>query len=119
LMRTRAEPHLSFTFSNNVVYFDSGTLLGGNWTGAGFAIDHNLYFDTRSGTAPPPLDTGLNWNDWRAQGLDVHSLIADPQFVAPQRSDFRLKRGSPALAFGFHPLDVRDAGPRKESTERR
>ena len=48
LMRTQAEPHLSFTFTNNLVYFDSGTLLGGNWTGTEFVIDHNMYFDTRA-----------------------------------------------------------------------
>jgi len=119
LMRTRAEPHLSFTFTNNIVYFSSGTLLGGNWSGDGFAIDHNIYFDTGSGPVPPPLDTGLKWADWRGQGHDLHSLIADPQFVDPQRGDFRLRRGSPALAFGFHPLDEREAGPRKEYTERR
>ncbi|HEV7926731.1 MAG TPA: right-handed parallel beta-helix repeat-containing protein [Verrucomicrobiae bacterium] len=119
LMRTRAEPHLSFTFTNNIVYFDSGTLLGGNWSGSGFAIDHNIYFDTRNGTAPPPLDTPLKWGDWHAQSHDLHSLIADPLFVAPQRGDFRFKRKSPAQPFGFHPLDVRDEGPRKEYTERR
>ena len=32
LMRTRAEPHLSFTFERNIVYFDQGRLLGSNWT---------------------------------------------------------------------------------------
>jgi hypothetical protein len=118
LIRTRVEPHLSFTFTNNIVYFDSGTLLGGNWSGKEFAIDHNIYFDTRSGPAPPPLDDALRWEDWRGQGHDVHSLFADPLFVAPQRGDFRLKRESPALLFGFHPLDGRQAGPRKEYTER-
>jgi parallel beta-helix repeat protein len=119
LMRTRAEPHRSFTFSNNIVYFDSGTLLGGDWSGNGFAIDHNIYFDKRNGPARALLDGALKWEDWRGQGHDLHSLIADPLFVAPQRRDFRLERGSPALPFGFHPLDARQAGPRKEYTERR
>jgi len=113
-MRTRAEPHLSFTFTNNIVYFDTGTLLGGNWSGKGFAIDHNIYFDTRSGAERRPLDGGLKWDDWRGQRHDVHSLWADPLFVAPQRGDFRLQRGSPALAYGFHPLDPRQAGPRQD-----
>ena len=36
LMRTRAEPHISFTFERNIVYFDQGRLLGGNWTGDQF-----------------------------------------------------------------------------------
>jgi parallel beta-helix repeat protein len=118
LMRTRVEPHLSFTFTNNIVYYSSGTLFGGNWSGNGFAIDHNIYFDTRIGPARPPLDGVPTWEDWRGQGHDLHSLLADPLFAAPQRGDFQLKQGSPALPFGFHPLDVREAGPRKKYTER-
>lgn len=112
-MRTRVEPHLSFTFSNNIVYFDSGRLLGGDWSGGGLDMDHNMYFDTRVGPAHPPLDGVLEFEVWRGQGCDLHSLFADPLFATPQRGDFRLRRGSPAIPFGFHPLDARGAGPRK------
>jgi parallel beta-helix repeat protein len=119
LMRTRVEPHLSFTFSNNIVYFSSGTLFGGNWSGDGFAIDHNIYFDTRTGPAHPPLDGALKLEDWRRQGHDLHSLFVDPLFVDPQDGDFRIRRNSPALPFGFHPLDAREAGPRKRYTGRK
>jgi len=119
LMRTRTEPHLSFTFTNNIVYFSSGDLLGGNWSGDGLSMDHNIYFDTRAGPAPPSsLDGALKIEDWRGRGYDLQSLFTDPLFVAPQDGDFRLKRGSPALSFGFHPLDGRAAGPRKKFTER-
>jgi len=113
------EPHRSFTFTNNIVYFSSGTLFGSDWSGNGFDIDHNIYFDTRNGPTHPPLDGTLKWEDWQGKGHDLHSLFADPLFVAPQRGDFRLQRGSPALAFGFHPLDAREAGPRKKYTEGR
>jgi hypothetical protein len=105
LMRTRAEPHLSFTLTNNVIYFDSGDLLGGNWDGNGFALRHNLYFDTRG---------AAKWEEWRRQVHDPDSLFADPLFVAPPKGDFRLRRKSPALPFGFQPLDARQAGPRKK-----
>jgi hypothetical protein len=119
LMRTRVEPHLSFTFTNNIVYFSAGDLLGGNWLGDGLAMDHNIYFDTRAGPEPPPsLEGALKISDWRGQGYDLHSAFVDPLFVAPQDGDFRLKPGSPALSFGFHPLDVRGAGRRKAYTER-
>jgi hypothetical protein len=114
-MRTRAEPHLSFTFTNNIVYFSSGEMFGGNWSGDGFVIDHNLYFDTRASASHPPLDGALKFEDWRRQGHDLHSLFADPLFIDPLHGDFRLRRGSPALAFGFHPLDLRGVGPRKKS----
>jgi Right handed beta helix region len=120
LMRTRAEPHLSFTFSNNIVYFSSGDLLGGNWTGDGLAVDHNIYFDTRIGAiAPSTMGGALKFEDWRGRGHDLHSVFADPLFVAPATGDFRLKPGSPALAFGFHSLDGRGAGPRKKYVEQR
>jgi len=33
LQRSRVEPHISFSFETNIVYFDNGTLLGGNWSG--------------------------------------------------------------------------------------
>jgi hypothetical protein len=114
LMRTRAEPHLSFTFTNNIVYFDSGDLFGGNWSGNGFAIDHNIYFDTRAGAAHPALDGKLKFEAWRGQGHDLHSLFVDPLFAAPQRGDFRLRRKSPAFAFGFHQFETRESGPRKK-----
>ena len=34
-------------------------------------------------------------------GRDEHSLVADAQFVDPERGDYRVKEGSPALALGF------------------
>ncbi len=113
LARTRAEPHLSFTFTNNIVYFDSGTLFAGNWSGTGFDLDHNIYFDTRSSPSHPPLDGFLKFDDWQKSGHDLHSLFVDPLFVNPTMGDFRLRPGSPALAFGFHPLDLGGAGVRK------
>jgi hypothetical protein len=113
LARTRMEPHISFVFTNNIVYFDSGSLFSGNWS-SNFVSDHNVYFDTRIGPSHPPLDGSLKFEDWQAQGHDLHSLFVDPLFVAAQRGDFRLRRGSPALRFGFHPPDLRRVGPRKE-----
>ena len=32
VQRTRPEPHRSFSFVTNLVYFDSGTLLAGDWS---------------------------------------------------------------------------------------
>jgi hypothetical protein len=62
---------------------------------------------------PPPLDGTLKFDQWRAKCHDVHSLFANPLFVAPQKGDFRLRPGSPAIPFGFQPLDLRQAGVRK------
>lgn len=106
LARTRIEPHLSFIFTNNIVYFDSGRLLTGNW-GDDVQMDHNIYFDTRGHLSQSLEDL----RNWQKRGHDLHSLWVDPLFVAPLRGDFRLRTNSPALAFGFGQIHLRHAGP--------
>ena len=44
LEATRQEDHLSFTFTNNIIYFDRGDLAGVNWKGANMVSDHNCYW---------------------------------------------------------------------------
>ena len=113
LMRTREEDHLSFIFTNNIVYFDSGALLGSNWKNDRFIIDRNLYFDARTGSDPAGLRfAGATWQEWRARGHDLHSLIADPLFAATNRFDFRLQPNSPALRLGFKPIVLDTVGVR-------
>jgi len=43
---------------------------------------------------------------------ETNSIIADPLFVAPEKYDFRLKPNSPALKFGFKPIDLSKVGVR-------
>ena len=115
LMRTREEEHLSFILTNNIVYFDSGTLLGSNWKNNHFTIDYNLYFDARPGAATqPPAFAGATFEDRRKRGHDVHSLVADPLFLAPREFDFRLKGSSPALKLGFKPIELSEVGVRRK-----
>lgn len=107
VVRSKVEPHLSFTFTNNIVYWESGPLLGGFWTGDRYALDHNLYWNA-SGRA---IDfAGRTPDEWRRTGQDVNSIIADPLFVDPARGDFRLKPGSPAGKIGFRPIDMAGFG---------
>src|SRR6266571_1127203 len=47
LMRSREEEHLSFIFTNNIVFYDSGNLLGSDWSNDHYVMDYNVYFDTR------------------------------------------------------------------------
>jgi len=115
LMRSREEEHNSFTFERNLVYFDSGDLLGSTWSNNRFKMDSNLYFDARSAASPDSLrfkDATLA--QWRASGHDLNSVVADPRFRAPERFDFRLKRGSPAFKLGFQPIDLSTVGVRKQ-----
>ena len=112
LMRTREEPHVSFIFTNNIVCFDSGGLLGSNWSNDNYRIDGNVYWDTRSGAAEKLRFAGATWNDWRARGHDTNSVISDPMFVDAAKFDFRLRPGSPALKLGFKSIDLSTVGVR-------
>ncbi len=51
------------------------------------------------------------WAAWQAMGFDQHSLVADPQFVDPDKDDYRLKPDSPAFKLGFRPIPVERIGP--------
>ena len=108
IARTRAEPHLSFTFERNLVWWNSGKLLSGDWSGAGFRRDHNLYFDARTPTADKQQVLGSAGT----AGQDASSIVADPLFEDPLHGDFRLRPHSPALGLAFVPIDCSDVGPR-------
>jgi hypothetical protein len=111
LQRTRVEPHVSFSFETNIVFFDSGVLLGGDWSKDKYEMDWNVYFDARPGAKPEEMHFGNATLDvWRHRGHDVHSVIADPQFVDATRYDFGVRAGSPALRAGFLPIDLRSVG---------
>jgi hypothetical protein len=111
LQRTRTEAHRSFTFERNIVYFKPGMkLLGSNWKDDNFAMDHNCYWQVGGGDFTCSQWT---WAEWRARGKDVDSIIADPLFTDPERDDFSLRPGSPAVdRLGFKPLDFSSVGPR-------
>jgi parallel beta-helix repeat protein len=112
LQRTRPEPHRSFSFVTNIVYFDSGSLLTGDWSGDQYQMDWNVYFDARPDAKPDQLSLGpCTWEKWQERGHDQHSLIADPLFVAPRENDFRLQPNSPAFSLGFRPIDLSGVGP--------
>jgi parallel beta-helix repeat protein len=109
LMRTRIEPSLSFIFTNNIVYFDTGQLFGGNW-GDDLEMDHNIYFDARA--AAGGNSTRETLRAWQKRGHDLHSLFVDPLFTAPGWEDFRLEPNSPALRFGIRQIQMSGVGVR-------
>lgn len=109
LMRTRAEATLSFTFEGNIVYYDSGSLLGSNWTGDQFRMNRNVYWDARGG---PVIFAGSELAAWRARGQDTDSLIADPMFANPAAYDFTVLPESPVWKLGWKKIDMGGVGPR-------
>jgi len=107
-MHGRQEPHISFTFERNIVYFTQGSLLSGNWGDGNFRLDDNLYWNASG--EPIIFPGGLTFAEWQKEGQDTHSLIADPLFVDPEHYDFCLKPGSPAFHLGFQPFDLSEVG---------
>ncbi len=112
VQRTRAEEHLSFRFERNVVGWQEGKLLDGNFSGTNYVFDSNLYWPPSGQEA---RFAEWSWDEWRQRGQDVHSQIADPRFMDPGTDDFRLRGDSPALRLGIRPFDLRDVGPRRAS----
>jgi parallel beta-helix repeat protein len=107
LQATRIEEHKSLSFTNNIIYFDRGTLLSSNWHKFNLFADKNIYWDTRT----KDIRFGdVSFADWRKAGKDVHSIIADPVFVNPSAFDFRLKKNSVIRKTGFVPFDYSVAG---------
>ena len=114
VQRSRPEPHISFSFKTNVVYFDTGTLLGGTWDNNNYEMDWNVYYDARPEGRQKPFPLGYGtWEKWQAGGHDKHSVIGDPLFLSPQQYDFHLQKGSPALKQGFQAIDLHSVGIRE------
>jgi hypothetical protein len=112
IQRSRPEPHRSFVFEGNIIYWKEGNLFGGNLSDFNFSFDRNIYWREGGGEI---RFAGLSLEQWRGKGMDVNSLIADPMFVDPERGDFRIRKGSPAIALGFKPIDTRGIGPRRRA----
>jgi parallel beta-helix repeat protein len=108
--RSREEPHDSFTFEHNIVYWKEGMLFGGTWRDVRFHFDYNLYFQAEG----QPFQFGNETlEQWQKRGQDLHSLVADPLFVDPEHGDFNLKPGSPAAKIGYQPIDLSHVGRTK------
>ncbi|WP_289006824.1 right-handed parallel beta-helix repeat-containing protein [uncultured Parabacteroides sp.] len=111
LQLTRVEDHLSFTLSNNIIYYDEGLLymdMGIDaWLDAQTVLDRNCFWN--------PVNQkqefhGLSFSEWKKLGKDKHSIIADPMFVDPMNFDFRFKNTKTAQKIGFKPFDFSRAG---------
>jgi hypothetical protein len=107
LQATRVEEHRSITFTNNIVYFDKGTLLSSNWSKFNLNTDYNIYWDTRTENI---MFGDMSFADWQKRGRDKHSFIADPGFVDPGNSDFSFKSRSAVRKINFMPFDYAKAG---------
>ena len=112
LQATRVESTNSFTFTNNIIYFNNGTLTGTtqygpNWTYVKMISNYNCYWDTRTTNV---RFGNMSFAQWKGTGKDVNSVIANPNFVNPSAYDFRFSNQSVANSIGFVPFDYSQSG---------
>lgn len=117
IQRSRPETHTSFAYENNIVIYETPTLLHGswyNWEPGTLEMRNNLYWNT-AGLPVKFIDTDLaGWQ--KKTGRDEGSMVADPLFVDAANRDFRLKPESPALKkLGFKMFDWNEAGVRGDA----
>ncbi len=107
LQATRIEEHRSLSFTNNIIYYDKGSLLSSNWHKFNLLSDYNCYWDTRSSDV---RFADKSFKEWQASGNDLHSVIADPGFTDPAGFDFRFRKTAVARKIKFTPFDYSQAG---------
>ena len=88
LQCTRVEPHLSFTFENNIVVGKQGVLLQGPWFKINVKMNKNCYWFEN--------DTPFNFNgksiiDWIKAGRDQSCFIESPGSFDTNSQTFTLK----------------------------
>jgi hypothetical protein len=107
LQATRVEQHLSFTLENNIIYWDTGALLAGQWNTLNFQSRNNCFWNA---TGERFTFAGKSLEQWQAAGHESGSIIADPKFKDPTRYDFHIDNDSPVIKLGFKPFDYTRAG---------
>lgn len=113
-------PNTGSRVQNNIFYSD-------------LAADKTPRFIFARGNSPiddSVFDRNLYWSEVNPEsaesqllalqnaGHDLNGIAANPQFANPEKADFSLQPGSPALSVGFRPIDVASIGlqsPWKES----
>ncbi|RCS47784.1 right-handed parallel beta-helix repeat-containing protein [Bremerella cremea] len=107
LQATRVEEHRSFVLEKNIIFYDEGELLQGNWDRVKFASSNNCYFDA---SERPVTFKGKTLKQWQAEGHEQDSIVADPKFADAEHFDFTLAEDSPARKLGFQPFVTEDVG---------
>ena len=107
LQATRIEEHRSLSFTNNIIYYDRGTLLSSNWHKFNFLAGNNCYWDTRT----KDVRFGdMSFQEWQKSGKDINSMVSDPQFSDPASFDFTFKNSSVIRKINFKPFSYSEAG---------
>jgi hypothetical protein len=102
----------SLSFTHNIVYSSNGKLLGDSWDKQNFYADYNLYWDT---SGAEKLEFGdKSFKGWQELANDLHSRVARPHFVNPEKGNFAFTEDSPAYDLGIERIDLDTVGPRSD-----
>jgi hypothetical protein len=109
---SKVEGHLSYTFTNNIIYQENGELISDVWgrdngTKIKVNFDRNCYWKAGE---PSPEFYELSFAEWQKLGRDKNSIVADPLFIDPENLDFRFRNKRVARKIGFTPFDYSKAG---------
>eukprot|EP01147_Barroeca_monosierra_P007413 gene7413-525_t len=102
----------SFAFDTNIVYIRDYNIFSATIPSAfqNMTFDNNTYWKLDHSQVVFP--EGKSFNQWKEEGKDVHSVIADPLFTNPEMNDWsHLSPKSPSIALGFEPINVTHVGP--------
>ena len=110
LMRTRAEPHVSFTLRAQHRVLRPGPSAGQQLERRG--VHDGRQPVLRHARARTSASPGRRLRSGRPPGTTRSRSIADPLFVNAGNFDFRLRPESPALKMGFQQIDMSTVGPR-------
>ena len=130
------EEYKSFSFTNNIVFFNEGVLFQSmgkdNLLRADIDFYSNCYWDTR--TPDPgfqvinsdgwavvrlspaafkeniPSQQKRSFAEWQKLGKDRNSIVADTLFIDPENLDFHFRSTRVACKIGFTPFDYSKSG---------
>ena len=127
LALSRVDDRLAMTFERNIMITDGSPVLAGGHSNdfSTFCMisDLNVFWSAtgkplligRRSRGGADVQGSFTFEQWQAQGNDIHSVVADPKLksIDVNAFDWTLAEDSPALKLGFRPIDLSDVGPRQ------
>ncbi|MEQ8683276.1 MAG: right-handed parallel beta-helix repeat-containing protein [Cyclobacteriaceae bacterium] len=107
LQATRIEDHISFYFTNNIVWYNTGELLVSRWDKIKLIADYNCYWDDRKGRTVTFGE--MSFNEWKSSGKDTHSIVANPK-IDPDQGIYWPMNKSVLRKIDFKVFDPNKAG---------
>ncbi|MCM1021119.1 MAG: right-handed parallel beta-helix repeat-containing protein [Muribaculum sp.] len=107
LEATEIEPHNSFSFTRNIVYYKTGDMYGIKWDSVNAIVDNNAYWCASGNTN----FNNYNFEQWKKHSnKDLHSIIANPQFSTLKGNSVFVNNKNLISKLGFSQLKPELAG---------